>query len=470
MPSRTETGGRPEDGARAGMPWLNRIVAHGEEPPERLLPNPRNWRLHSAAQQGALADVLGEVGLVQSVIVNRTTGHLIDGHLRVELAKAKGQPAIPVVYVELTQEEEGIVLASLDPIGAMAQADRAKLAELLSGIENPDLAELLDAVARANRIALDLGGGLTDPDEVPDVPEQPISKPGDLWLLGPHRLICGDATKVSDVECLMNGERASLMATDPPYLVDYDGGNHPPTWANGGKAGDPDNATKHWDDYVDHDSSVKFYSDFLQVALTNALTERPIVYQWFGMMRAEVVFEAWRSVGLLPHQVIVWVKSRHILSRCDFMWNYEPCMYGWVKGKRPESERRPPAEATAAWEIASMIEDGAAGIHPTMKPVETVRRPIEWHTAPGGLIYEPFSGSGTAIIAAEMTGRICSAMELSPAFVDCAVQRWENFTGRKAVLFAMTGDRCGSVAYGASQAASEDRRAVLKERKEGGEH
>jgi len=452
-------------------PWANRIVDHGEEPPDQLLANPLNWRVHSSAQQRVLASVLGEVGLVQSVIVNRMTGHLIDGHLRVELAKAAGQPTIPVVYVELSEEEERIILASLDPIGAMAATDREKLSELLAGIEKPDLTELLDAVARANRIALDLGiGGLTDPDEVPEPPEEPISKPGDLWLLGCHRLLCGDSTKSDDVERLMGGKRASLMATDPPYLVDYDGGNHPPTWANGGKGGDPANGTKHWDAYIDRDSSVQFYQDFLSLAVAGALARNAATYQWFGMMRAEVVFEAWRSVGLLPHQVIVWVKSRRILSRCDFMWNYEPCMYGWVKGKRPESERRPPAEATAAWEIASTIEDGAAGIHPTMKPVETVRRPIEWHTAPGGLIYEPFSGSGTAIIAAEMTGRICSAMELSPAFVDCAVQRWENFTGRKAVLFAMTGDRCGSVAYGASQAASEDRRAVLKERKEGGEH
>ncbi|MGO8684779.1 MAG: ParB N-terminal domain-containing protein, partial [Thermoleophilia bacterium] len=173
-------------------PWANRIVAHGEESPANLIANPANWRLHPHSQQRALSDVLTEVGLVQSVIVNRTSGHLIDGHLRVELAKAQGQETIPVVYVELTDEEERLILASLDPIAAMAAVDRERLGELLSGIENPDLTELLEAVAKANHLALDFArSGLTDPDETPPTPEEPISKPGDLWLLGNHRLLCG---------------------------------------------------------------------------------------------------------------------------------------------------------------------------------------------------------------------------------------------------------------------------------------
>jgi DNA modification methylase len=435
-------------------PWANRIVDHGEEPPESLLPNPANWRLHGAAQRGALADVLGEVGLVQSVIVNRTSGHLIDGHLRVELAIAKGQPAVPVVYVDLSEEEERIILASLDPIGAMADADRDRLSELLGAIENEDLAELLDAVARANRIALDLGNaGLTDPDEVPEPPQEPVSKPGDLWTLGKHRLLCGDSTNADDVQRLMAGKRASLMATDPPYLVDYDGGNHPPTVANGGLAptvadtwapgmgnkskwkADPDAGTKHWDAYIDQDHSVAFYVEFLRAAVENALAKEAAIYQCFGAMRSEVLFAAWRTAGLLPHQMLVWHKSRAVLTHCDYLWDYEPLMYGWVQGSRPPSSLRPPANTQAVWEIASGgDEEGVAGTHPTIKPVELIRRPILYHTHPGGLIYEPFSGSGTALIAAEDTGRVCYAIEQSPAFVDVAVARWEAFTGKKATL------------------------------------
>jgi DNA modification methylase len=231
----------------------------------------------------------------------------------------------------------------------------------------------------------------------------------------------------------MGGERAGLMATDPPYLVNYDGGNHPQTWGNGGKQAGRDVATKHWDAYTDHDSAVEFYQQFLAAALAEALSERPLIYQWFGMMRFEVVLAAWKANGLLAHQVIIWHKSRSVLTRCDFMWDYEPCLYGWIEGQRPTAKLRPPAEATAVWEVASSIEDGAAGIHPTQKPVELIRRPIVWHTSPGELIYEPFAGSGTALIAAEMTGRRCFALELSPAFCDVIVTRWQNFTGLEAV-------------------------------------
>lgn len=429
-------------------PWANRIVCHGEEKPDKLLANPANWRRHGESQQRALSGVLGEVGLVQSVIVNRTTGHLVDGHLRVELALAAGQPQIPVVYVELSEDEERIILASLDPIAAMADADRDKLAELLASVRSEDEAvrALLERIAQQEQIDLPAIGGLTDPDAVPEPPAEPITKPGDLWLLGPHRLLCGDSTLPEDVVRLMDGKRAVLMATDPPYLVDYDGGNHPPTVANGGlaptpdnqwKAGmgnkskwksDPDAGTKHWDAYVDHEHSVAFYETFLRAAVDNALAKAAAIYQCFGAMRCEVLFSAWREAGLLPHQMLVWHKTRAVLTHCDFLWDYEPMMYGWVQGSRPPSPRRPPANTQAVWEIASGGDD-TSGVHPTQKPVELIRRCITYHTKPGELIYEPFSGSGTAIIAAEQTGRSCYAMELSPAFVGVACERYRIFAG-----------------------------------------
>jgi DNA modification methylase len=419
-------------------PWQNRIVAHEEVAPEELTPHPDNWRVHGAIQTAALTSVLGEVGLVQSVIVNKTTGHLLDGHLRVELARAEGQPTVPVVFVELSEEEERLVLASLDPIGAMASADRTKLGELLAGIENPDLAGLIEAVARANRIALDFGGGgLADPDEVVAPPQEPVSHPGDLYLLGEHRLLCGDSTNPDDVARLMAGERASLMATDPPYLVDYKGGSHPASEANEGAV----NRDKHWDTYIDHEHSVAFYADFLKVALEEALAPDVAVYQCYGIMRSEVIWEAWRTVGLLAHQVVVWKKTRSVLTYSWFLWDYEPLLVGWPAGHQPKSH--PPADAAAVWEIASGIEDGATGLHPTQKPVELIRRPVTWHTQPGGLMYEPFSGSGTALIAAEQTGRRCYALEQSPAFVDAAVARWERFTGSSATLEAKEGGARG---------------------------
>ena len=418
----------PHSAQATQVPWANRIVGHGDEAPQSLIPNPANWRQHSPTQRGSLSEVLAEVGLVQTVIVNRTTGNLVDGHLRVELAIAQGQPTIPVVFVELSEDEERIVLSTLDPIGAMATADREKLSDLLQGIDNPDLGGLLEAVAKANHLALDFGSaGLGDPDEVPEPPVEPVSKPGDLYLLGDHRLLCGDSTKPDDVSRLMAGERAVAMITDPPYLVDYRGGAHPTSEANKGAA----TKDKHWDHYIDHEHSVAFYIEFLRTALDCALTEDAAVYQCFGIMRTEVIWQAWREVGLLPHQVLIWLKSRSVLTYSHYLWNFEPLMYGWREGHMPAA--KPPADAKAVWEIGSAIEDGAGSIHPTMKPVELIRRPIGYHTAPGDLIYEPFSGSGTALIAAEMSKRRCYAIELSPAFVDVAVARWQRFSGQTAV-------------------------------------
>jgi DNA modification methylase len=147
-------------------------------------------------------------------------------------------------------------------------------------------------------------------------------------------------------------------------------------------------------------------------------------------MRTEVIWAAWREVGLLPHQVLIWLKSRSVLTYSHYMWNYEPFMYGWPVGHMPK--RKPPPDARAVWEIASRIEDAPGSVHPTIKPVETIRRPIAYHTTPGGLIYEPFCGSGTALIAAEELGRTCYALELSPTFCDVAVARWQAFTGKSA--------------------------------------
>jgi DNA modification methylase len=421
---------------RTNTPWANRIVAHGEEAPDKLIAHERNWRTHTQAQRSALSGVLSEVGLVQSVVVNTTTGRLLDGHLRVELARAQGQPTIPVVYVELGEDEERLVLASLDPIAAMAGADQVKLAELLASIESRDeqVRGLLEAIARQEHLVLPATAGLVDPDALPEVPAEPVTRAGDLWLCGDHRLLCGDATDPEQVGRLMAGERAALMATDPPYLVDYDGGNHPQTWGSDGRPISPEQKTRHWDAYSDHDTSVAFYADFLRAALAEALGDVPVVYQWFAMTRADIVMAAWRAVGLLCHQVVIWHKSRSVLGRCDFMWDYEPCLYGWLAGRRPEAALRPPADARAVWEVSSAIEDGAAHEHPTMKPTELIRRPIVWHTRPGELLYEPFSGSGTAIVAAEQTGRRCYALELSPAFCDVAVERWQRFAGKQATL------------------------------------
>lgn len=411
-------------------------------PLEKPIPYARNARQVPEAAIAKVAASIAEFGFRQPIVVDEQ-GIIIAGHTRLLAAQRLELPSVPVHVAEglgeakvkayrlmdnrcheETSWDEELLRLEFEELGAM-DLDLA-----LTGFDEAELVPLLAEPATE---------GLTDPDAAPEPPEAPVSRSGDLWQLGRHRLLCGDSTVAEDVARVMDGKRAVLMATDPPYLVDYQGGNHPQTWANKGKNPDGSNKSeeeyeKHWDDYTDHDTSVKFYEGFLCAAIEHALIETPVVYQWFGIMRAEIVIAAWRAAGLLPHQMLIWHKSRKVLGRCDFMYDYEPMMYGWVQGKRPEPKRRPPANATTVWEIDSKIEDGASGLHPTQKPVETIRRPITYHTTPGDLIYEPFSGSGTAIVAAEEQGRCCCAIELSPAFVDVAVARWEAFTGHEATL------------------------------------
>jgi len=397
----------------------SRIVGSGMVDPKELRANPRNWRTHPPEQRAALEAELARVGWVAGVMVNKTTGNLVDGHLRMEVAAARGEPTIPVVWVELSEEEEHRVLAALDPLSSMAGTDQDMLGGLLDelDLQNQALEKHLVSFLAAGR------KGITNPDHVPPAPPEPYVRAGEIWQLGGHRIMCGDSTNADHVAALMRGERAQLMATDPPYLVDYTGGNHPQSHVNR-----PDVKDKGWDAYTDPATGVAFYRDFLVVALKHLDPDAP-VYQWHADLRRALVIEAWEQAGLLLHQIIVWVKERGVLTRSHFMWQHEPCAYGWVKGNQPS--RRPPSAERSVWNISQAGEQD--GIHPTQKPVEVVRRPIEWHTSAGDLLYEPFSGSGTAIIAAEMMSRRCYAMELSPAFVQVAIERWQAFTGREAV-------------------------------------
>jgi hypothetical protein len=172
--------------------WRNRIVGHADVPPADLVPNPRNWRAHPPEQGRALAGALAEVGWVAEVLVNRTSGNVVDGHLRIELARAQSEPIIPVTYVELSEGEERLVLASLDPLAAMATAEQEQLAALLAGLEPDDdaLRVLLDDLAREYQLD-SLRTGLVDPDDVPPIPDEPYVQPGDLYVFGDHRLLCG---------------------------------------------------------------------------------------------------------------------------------------------------------------------------------------------------------------------------------------------------------------------------------------
>ena len=205
--------------AGAAAPWRNRIVGTGEVPPDQLVANPANWRTHPQEQRQALSGGLSEIGWVAQVLVNRATGHVVDGHLRVELAISRDEPTVPVLYVELTEEEERLILATLDPIGAMADAEALALESLLADLEPADegLRRFLGELAGAHGIEL-LHRGLVDPDDVAELPAEATVRPGDLYVLGDHRLLCGDATDAEHVRRAFgdtSGDAASRAQTNP---------------------------------------------------------------------------------------------------------------------------------------------------------------------------------------------------------------------------------------------------------------
>ena len=405
-------------------------------PIAQIRPYQRNPRICPAAAIEGVAASIAAFGWKVPLVVNRK-GRIIAGHTRYEAALSLGLAEVPVIVADdLSKAQQHAYRIADNKTAEATSWDGALLAEELAALIGMEIDPALTGFSAEELCALlapPPSEGLCDPDKTAEPPEAPATKPGDLWCLGRHRLLCGDATNVEQVARLLGDKRASLMATDPPFGVSYDGGNHPQTWAKGGRKISPQEKTRHWDDYHEAGELLALYEQFLKVALQCALAPTPVIYQWFAMTKADVVMAAWRTCGLLPHQVVIWHKSRSVLGRSDFCYDYEPAMYGWVQGKRPAPRRRPPANASAVWQIASTIEDGAVGIHPTQKVCELIRRPLEWHTRPGELIYEPFAGSGTALIAAEMTGRSCYAMELSPAFCEAAALRWQRFTGKTAV-------------------------------------
>jgi DNA modification methylase len=256
--------------------------------------------------------------------------------------------------------------------------------------------------------------GHTDPDDIPGTPAEPVTLRGDVWLLGRHRITCGDCTDAADAGRVLNGAKPQLMVTDPPYGVNYD-----PKWRaeagvnrNRGKLGEVLN-----DDRADwRDAWALFPGD--------------VAYVWHAGRFAGVVGDGLVSCGFTLRSQIIWAKERFALSRGDYHWQHEPCWYAVREGRTGHwaGDRR----QSTLWEINAR-EDSGVG-HGTQKPVECMRRPIENNSRAGDAVYEPFSGSGTTIIAAEITGRTCHAVELNPAYVDVGVTRWQSFAGNTAVL------------------------------------
>ena len=397
-----------------------------------LRPDPANPRRISDEELETLTRSIREFGLIDPIIARAEDRVVIGGHQRLLAARKLGMGQVPVVLVDLSEERAHLLNLALNKISG--SWDQELLARLLGGLHDvPDVdltlsgfsddelqKHLKSLESREKRERLET----FNLDEALDAAQAaPVAHTGDVWLLGDHRIMCGDSTDSGDVRRLMNGKKASLLSTDPPYLVDYSGGNHPASKGNKGRPG----KDKNWDEYVDPEASVEFFRDFLALAQEHLLPNSA-VYQWHAYKRQALVEQAWRESGLLVHQQIIWVKSRGVLTHSHYLWAHEPCFYGWVEGHQPS--KKPPASERTIWQLDQ--QGSSMNIHPTQKPLELFLRPVEFHTEPGDICYEPFLGSGTQLIAAEKLGRACYAMEQEPQYVDVAVKRWESFTGEKA--------------------------------------
>ena len=405
----------------------NRIVGHGDEDPEQLLAHPQNFRRHPGPQLDALRGSLKELGWVKGVLVNRATGHVVDGHARVEEAMRQGQKSIPVDYVELSEEEERLALAVLDPISEMATRDEDALNSLLADVPVPDDAGLKSLLAE-----LKGESGLkedADEDAVPEPPVDPITKPGDLWILGDHRLLCGDATKAEDVERLMVGERAALMNTDPPYGVAYANYNRP----NPGVA-----KPRVANDDLSDAKLQAFLESAFKAAVSSALRLNAAWYMWHAhLTQGFFAAAAAAAANVILHRQIIWVKPVLLLTRGQYHWKHEPCFMGWVKGNEPPDYGAGSGERnqTTIWEIDNVNRDDRKEFnHSSPKPVGLFEIPIVKHLKPGEIAFDPFAGSGPQFIAAEKLGRRCFGLEIDPRYCDVIKNRWEQATGKIAEL------------------------------------
>jgi DNA modification methylase len=261
------------------------------------------------------------------------------------------------------------------------------------------------------------------PDEPP---AKPVTRTGDLWLLGGHRLLCGDSTKAADVERLVGGKLAALLATDPPYCVDYDGNSRP---IHDGKS-----SGKDWS-HVYREVEIEDLGQFLDGALNACLphvNDEAGIYMWHAHVQQPVIAATFERHGLLLHQILVWVKPTATFGHCYYRWRHEPCAFGWKKRNKP---RHGGGTLETVWEVDWEGKSRVVGNeHPAQKPLRLFEIPMEVHTRPGDIVLEPFSGSGTQILAAEKLHRRCYALDIQPAFIDVALRRWEKATGKCATL------------------------------------
>jgi DNA modification methylase len=409
--------GAGEESSEARMTIAERMVERMEVwPIERLTPYARNARTHSDAQVAQIAASIQRFGFNNPILVASDAG-IVAGHGRYQAARKLGLSRVPVIVLDhLTETERRAYVIADNKIAENAGWDNDLLTSELAALN--DLEFDLETLGFDARELEKILGASDDPaaDECPALEERAITRLGDLWLLGRHRLLCGDATNADDVARLMAGAKASLFATDPPYGVAY----NDETGNEASKFGVIAN------DENDGPRLQRFLSNVFQSWLP-FLNDNAAWYLWHAQMtQGFFAAAAAAAAQLLIHRQIIWVKPSLVLGHGDYHWRHELCFYGWRKGYRAQwlGDRA----QTTVWEIGRENDH----IHPTQKPVEIFVRPITFHTTVGEVCAEPFAGSGTQFIAAEKTARRCFATEVDPRYCDVIIRRWQTYTGKQA--------------------------------------
>lgn len=396
-----------------------------------LVPYARNSRTHSPEQVAKIAASIKEFGFLNPIIVDGSNG-IVAGHGRVMAAQKLGLETLPVIeagHLNEHQRRAYIIADNRLALDAGWDSDLLKI-ELqdLSGA-GFDLTLTGFSVDEIGNLLAEQTEGLTDEDAVPDVPAVPVTFEGDIWRLGRHRIICGSSTDAHTVNSLLQGVKPHLMVTDPPYGVEYDADwRNKAMPANGSTVGGRAVGKVLNDDKADWREAWELFPG-------------DVAYVWHAGNKAHIVAESLLSTGFDLRAQIIWAKHQFVIGRGHYHPHHEPCWYavrqkatGHWNGDRKQS---------TLWRIDKPQKSETG--HSTQKPVECMKRPIENNSSPGQAIYEPFSGSGTTIIACEQTGRHCYAIELNPAYVDVAVKRWQDFTGQDATLEA-TGETFSALA------------------------
>ena len=395
---------------------------------DQLVPadyNPRKKLKPGDAEYEKLKRSLQEFGYVDPVIWNERTGHVIGGHQRLQVLIDSGETEVQVSVVDLDEDQEKALNIALNKISG--EWDMAALAELLDELKRTDLdlaltgfdADEVDELFRKMQTTDEVKEDDFNVDAATAGITEPVSKLGDIWQLGRHRLMCGDATVAADVERLMDGKKADSLITDPPYGVDYSGKNE---FLNKFDKGNRIQKPITNDAITDY---LQFFGAFLSLAL---LSEYNTVYIFMFGKELHSLRLALDDCGYSWGDYLVWVKNNHVLGRKDYNAKHEFIVYGW-KGKHK-------FYGGFSTTVLEFDRPSRSDLHPTMKPIPLLAKLINDGSPAKGKVYDPFGGSGSTLIACEQLNRICYMMELDEKYCDVIIKRWEELTGQKAELIS----------------------------------